>query len=277
MLAAIAVIAAMVTVPGGKAEAAEPTDFTPNYEIGGRVNDGSQAEAWGSLTWAGPPKDGVNANEKNDVGWAWCIDPQKLYPNTKTSTLYSAQNAKRLDIPSEYRDAVIRLALEWQKAIAKGDKAAAGTYVVYMVALISERPVDRTTAAYTINGQQPKYQNPYGLVNYPSFNGSMEEFTELTGLEIESAENSGTNENGGGPSFKKVSDIPEQPADYYITVVLPVKGNGERDLAAQRVMPPDQPGLPDSGDSDNETPKISTNADFEDGSHEVVAGAKIVD
>ena len=38
VLAAIAVIAAMVTVPGSKAGAAEPTDFTPNVEMGGRVN-----------------------------------------------------------------------------------------------------------------------------------------------------------------------------------------------------------------------------------------------
>ena len=41
VLAAIAVIAAMVTVPGSKAGAAEPTDFTPNVEMGGRVNVGA--------------------------------------------------------------------------------------------------------------------------------------------------------------------------------------------------------------------------------------------
>ena len=50
VLAAIAVIAAMVTVPGSKAGAAEPTDFTPNVEMGGRVNVGEDAQAWGSLT-----------------------------------------------------------------------------------------------------------------------------------------------------------------------------------------------------------------------------------
>ena len=33
VLAAIAVIAAMVTVPGAKAEAAEPTDFVPNMDL----------------------------------------------------------------------------------------------------------------------------------------------------------------------------------------------------------------------------------------------------
>ncbi|OUJ21537.1 VaFE repeat-containing surface-anchored protein, partial [Corynebacterium kefirresidentii] len=39
---------------------------------------------------------------------------------------------------------------------------------------------------------------------------------------------------------------------------------------------PEEPGTPGEGDEEK-TPKISTNADFEDGSHEVVAGAKIVD
>lgn len=265
VLAAIAVIAAMVTVPGSKAEAAEPTDFTPNEEMGGRVNVGTDAQAWGSLTWAGPPKDGTQANPNNDVGWAWCIDPLDKYPNNKTSVLYSKDNATKLSIPSEYRDAVIRLALEWQKAIEAGDKAAAGTYVVYMTALVSERPDNRTAAAYTINGQNPKYMNPYGLVNFPTFNGSMEEFTDLTGLEIESAYNPGTNENGGGPSFKKVSEIPEQPEDYFVTVVLPVDKSGNRAPGMQRVMPPDQPGLPDDeGETEEpttspETPKTEEN------------------
>ena len=265
VLAAIAVIAAMVTVPGSKAEAAEPTDFTPNEEMGGRVNVGTDAQAWGSLTWAGPPKDGTQANPNNDVGWAWCIDPLDKYPNNKTSVLYSKDNATKLSIPSEYRDAVIRLALEWQKAIEAGDKAAAGTYVVYMTALVSERPDNRTAAAYTINGQNPKYMNPYGLVNFPTFNGSMEEFTDLTGLEIESAYNPGTNENGGGPSFKKVSEIPEQTEDYFVTVVLPVDKSGNRAPGMQRVMPPDQPGLPDDeGETEEpttspETPKTEEN------------------
>lgn len=38
VLAAIAVIAAILTVPGVKAEAAEPTDFVPNMELGGKPN-----------------------------------------------------------------------------------------------------------------------------------------------------------------------------------------------------------------------------------------------
>ena len=261
VLAAIAVIAAMVTVPGSKAGAAEPTDFTPNVEMGGRVNVGEDAQAWGSLTWAGPPKDGTKANPNNNVGWAWCIDPLDKYPNNKTSVLYSKDNATKLSIPSEYRDAVIRLALEWQKAIKAGDKAAAGTYVVYMIALVSERPDNRTAAAYTINGQQPKYNNPYDQVNFPTFNGSMKEFTDLTGLEIESAYTPGNK----GPSFKKVSEIPEQPADYFVTVVIPVEKNGKRAPGMQRVMPPDQPGLPDDeGETEEpttspETPKTEEN------------------
>ena len=175
--------------------------------------------------------------------------------------MYSKDNATKLSIPSEYRDAVIRLALEWQKAIKAGDKAAAGTYVVYMIALVSERPDNRTAAAYTINGQQPKYNNPYDQVNFPTFNGSMKEFTDLTGLEIESAYTPGNK----GPSFKKVSEIPEQPADYFVTVVIPVEKNGKRAPGMQRVMPPDQPGLPDDeGETEEpttspETPKTEEN------------------
>ncbi|MDK8763704.1 VaFE repeat-containing surface-anchored protein, partial [Corynebacterium sp. MSK218] len=259
VLTAIAVIAAMIAVPWMKAEAVEgdPTSFKPDFELGGAPNT-TNAKEWGSLTWAGPNISGVKANPNNNVGWAWCIDPMKHYPVTSVSTLYAKDNATKLDIAPEYRDAVIRLALKWQEALRNGDKSKAATYVVYMTALVGRDPIDRTTAAYTINEQQPRYSNPDGDVNFPAYKGSMEEFTELTGLKIESAENPGTNKTGAGPKFVKVADIPKQPDNYYITVVLP-KGGASR--GAQRVIPPDQPGLPDGG-GDNpgteETPESST-------------------
>ena len=245
VLAAIAVIAAMVTVPGGKAEAAEPTDFKPDFEIGGAPNT-TQAKQWGTLTWAGPNISGVKANPDNNVGWAWCIDPMKHYPVTTTGTLYSTDNAEKLDIDPEYRDAVIRLGLKWQEAIKNEEKAKAATYVIYMAAIVGRDPIDRTTAAYTINGEQPAYNNPDGKRNFPQFEGSLEEFTEITGFELVSAENPGTNATGAGPHFKKVAEVPKQPDEYFITVVIPAKGAAK---GAQRVIPPNQPGLPDTPDN----------------------------
>ena len=51
VLAAIAVIAAMVTVPGGKADAAEPTDYRPNTDLGNRDLIASKGvdDSWGPL------------------------------------------------------------------------------------------------------------------------------------------------------------------------------------------------------------------------------------
>ena len=257
VLAAIAVIAAILTVPGVKAEAAEPTDFVPNMELGGKPNT-QEARDWGSLTWAGPRTSGTNGNAKNDVGWAWCIDPQKLYPVATPHTLYAKENATKLDIPSEYRDAVIRLALKWQEAVNAGDKAAAGTYIVYMAALVGKTPIDRSTAAYTINGEQPAFDNPDGKPNYPKFAGSLEEFTELTGLKLVDPEAPGTNETGAGAKFEKVAEIPSQPAEYFITVIPPKDSMKYREQSSQRVLPPDQPGLPDNPDSEGGSEQPTT-------------------
>ena len=58
VLAAIAVIAAMVTVPGGKAEAAEPTDFKPNTTLGENTGKAAEDTSWGPLVWAGAPIEG---------------------------------------------------------------------------------------------------------------------------------------------------------------------------------------------------------------------------
>lgn len=83
VVAAIAVIAAMVTVPGVKAEAAEPTDFTPNSTLGNELKKEEKDPqhfaadySWGLLVWAGEPAGpGFNngGNKNNDVGWAWVV------------------------------------------------------------------------------------------------------------------------------------------------------------------------------------------------------------
>lgn len=97
ILATIAVIAALLTVPLNKASAAEPTDFVPNTTLGNEDkkeeksrDDTGEKEGhiaadynWGLLVWAGAPVGrgtGTGPNEKNDVGWAWCIEPHAKPP-----------------------------------------------------------------------------------------------------------------------------------------------------------------------------------------------------
>ena len=76
VLAAIAVIAAMVTVPGGNATAEEsqPSDFEVDDNLAGTVVkdfpwDGIES-SWGTLTYAGA-SEFTWGNDQNDAGWAW--------------------------------------------------------------------------------------------------------------------------------------------------------------------------------------------------------------
>ncbi|WP_408928450.1 VaFE repeat-containing surface-anchored protein [Corynebacterium tuberculostearicum] len=239
VLAAIAVIAAMVTVPGGKAEAAEPTDFVPNQDLGGEIGGKVEGD-WGALVWAGPAVQYSPGNKKNNVGWAYCIDGHSLRPSD-IGRLFDKENATKLNLAPEYRDAVIGLAIEQKEAVASGDKNTAVNNSVYIAALVGASAEDRKTAAKAITGSNPHYgqtgPDAGAYSNYPGFTGSVKEFTEKTGFEIVSDET---------PEFKKVFDVPRQPDDYFITIVEP-EGNG--DGSAQRVMPPDQPGLPDNPDN----------------------------
>jgi len=124
------------------------------------------------------------------------------------------------------------------------------------------------------------------------FTGSHEEFRELTGYKIV--------KDDGPVILKKDSSvqISEQPEDAYITVVRAAGGSGNK---AQTIMPVDQPGLPGnrekptdeetpvpdepatptpvppSSEPSEKTPELSTNADFAEGSHEVVANSTVVD
>ncbi|MBK4152301.1 VaFE repeat-containing surface-anchored protein, partial [Corynebacterium macginleyi] len=329
VVAAFAVIFSAIPSPGATAQEngnPQPTDFKPDEKLGGDPGNSYRSESWGSLLWAGaPPKEGFNGNPENNVGWAWCIDPHLYDPTVSRTAEYKRENAVKLDIRPEFRDAVINLALKWQQAIRDNDPAAAATYVVYMNALIGKAPTQRTTAAYTITGEQPRYGNLDGEVNYKAFKGSVEEFTKLTGLEFDGIENSGANdlisgpmESLAGPRFKKVAEIESQPESYYLTIVPPKRKKTKRDIQNhQRVLPPDQPGLPDIEEDKPEEsptpdqpseeqpskeqpttqpsteptestpttsasekelqPKIRTKAEFAGDAHQVVAGAKIVD
>ncbi|MBK4159780.1 VaFE repeat-containing surface-anchored protein, partial [Corynebacterium macginleyi] len=271
------------------AEDSQPTDFKPDENLGGTVGKDfpweSIRETWGTLTYA-TDHEFVRGNPENNAGWGWCIDPGKVYPTASRTGKYLKSNAEKLKIPTQYRDAAINIAMKWQEAIRK-EKAAtsdaqkvqyrkkAGTYVVYLQALVSQRPADRTRAVMAITGANPKYENPDGQLNYPGFIGNMEEFTELTGLKLEKAYGG---PDQGGPSFTKVSDVKSYPDSFYITVVQPVAADGKRRgygfYSFQRLIPPDQPGLPPL---EEKKPEISTKAELAGDAGQVVAGAKVID
>ena len=265
VLTAIAVIAAMVAVPGMKAEAAEPTDFTPNTSLGNETkkeeSDPQHFAAdynWGLLVWAGEPAGpGFNngGNKDNNVGWAWCIEPHAKTP-LNTFEKYDKKNATKLEYDATYHDAVINLGRKMESAAAKGDSKSAANYYVYLLMFINSSQNPKLWPASTIVQNDKKY--------FPAFTGSHEEFTQLTGYKIE-----GLVDN---PKLVKdpTVEIAQQPADAYITVVHPNKNRASR---AQSVIPVDQPGLPD----EPVEPKISTNADFANGATEVVAGAQVND
>ena len=136
ILATIAVIAALLTVPLNNASAAEPKDFKPNTTLGSEYKkelksreetgeDESYIAAdynWGVLVWAGAPVGegtGTGPNEKNDVGWAWCLDPLVHTP-LETKKAYQKATATRLKYDKQYHDAVINLARKMKSAAARG-------------------------------------------------------------------------------------------------------------------------------------------------------------
>ena len=283
ILATVAVIAALLTVPLNNASAAEPKDFKPNTTLGDETQKnplkkpatpGEEAEynqlgidpSWGYLVWAGAPQipEGENSennkpNPKNDVGWGWCAEPG-LFTPFETTHSYEKAKAKRLNLSAEYRDPAIRLARMLKSAVAKGEKGKAANYYVYLAAFTSANQMSKYKVAGTITGLDPKYNNRFDRENFPSYTGTYKEFTELTGFKYEGR-------YVDSQKLVRVKSIPEQPKDAYITIVNPA-GSGYED--AQPVMPVDQPGLPD-------LPSIETEAKFADGSSEVVNGAVVTD
>ena len=209
ILAAIAVIAALLTVPWGNAGAAEPTDFKPNTTLGNEVSKRAGMEVkdpttgetklksltgedynWGLLVWAGElldpemdPHPDDRPNKKNDVGWAWCIEPTNGTP-FETNRVYDQANAETLEFPGEYHDAVIGLARMMQTAVAQKDSRAAANYYVYLLMFIATATEDKEMAEGTITGDDPYLYRPDGTKlrkAFPAYTGSHDEFTELTG------------------------------------------------------------------------------------------------
>ncbi|WP_290205365.1 VaFE repeat-containing surface-anchored protein [Corynebacterium aurimucosum] len=198
-----------------------------------------------------------------------------------TYSAYKAETAGKAPIPEGFRDAAINLAVKLRDATEREDKGAASRYSVYLAAVLGADQKSQTAAVLTITGEDRAYKAPGGFEWYPYFNGSPEEFKQLTGYGIETfriTDDYGFETDDYGFEFvaDPTVDIPAAPADSFITIVGP-DGNLERgDLDAQRVMPPDQPGLPDD-EGESVEPKISTNADFANGATEVVAGAQVND
>ncbi|MEK0128807.1 adhesin, partial [Corynebacterium marquesiae] len=277
VLAAIAVIAAMLTVPGGKAEAAEPTDFEPNYDMGLESTRASGDDSWGPLVWAGAPPEGIaSGNKANDVGWAWCIDYTQADPMHKGGSYQRATaGALRFDDP-KYQDAAIGLALKLRDAQNRGDKESAKKYIVYLAAIISD-PAGRTAAINFIKGNLA-YGDAYNVSRFQGFTGTEKEFTELTGLRIEKEVAQNLDDQFSvDPSVK----IDKQPADAFLTIVGPGGIYMHTTGKGQRVLPPDQPGLPgEDGEGSNpsgQEPSIKTEAKFAEGSTRVVNGAVVTD
>ena len=230
VLTAIAVIAAMIAVPGARARAAEPTDFVPNKDLGTLTNDvnGTGSDStWGALVWAGAvePSDFVGKNYQgspdSNVGWAWCIDPAAVTPLNQ-DVAYLHRDAEKLRV-TEHRDAVFNLAVEMQKAVRDDRSQDALNYNVYLAALVGRTASDRTAAAQTITGTNGHYGMPatWGVVHYPGFDGSPEEFTQLTGLKIVS--------DFDPPKYELDPDveIPQAAEDSFITVIVPKGANGK--------------------------------------------------
>ena len=247
VLAAIAVIAAMVTVP--RADAAEPTDFEPNLTLGEKTKDRVEDRTWGPLVWAGQnDQPGFHpGGPRNDVGWAWCIDVQAPNP-MRVGFNYEVSAAGKAPIIDEYRDAAIRVAIKLRDAAAAGDKDKAKNYSVYLAALLGATKEYRKTAALTITGLDRKYAEPFGNEWYPTFDGSAEEFKQLTGFDIQVEP--GVELSAANVEYVRDNsvEVPSYPDEYFITIVGP-DGNLTGDKRAQRVFPPDQPGLPDTPDN----------------------------
>jgi len=261
VLAVIAVIAAMVTVPGANAqESGGQVDITANDDLGnpsGKINGGDPE--WGSLVWAGkPPKEARKyrnwANPKNNAGWAWCIDIGKYHPMHRTNgALYDIDQAGKVEIPEERRDAAINVATKMIQAYKQGDKATVATYSVYLSALIGDPSVQERVHEYMTAPTADEQLNDIFAQTMGFYHGSLEEFTQLTGFTVE--------DSAGWPLVPVSGvDVPKAPEDAYITVVGPDgRLTGQGSLGAtgrfQRLMPPDQPGLPDT---EEEQPEEST-------------------
>ncbi|WP_410762072.1 VaFE repeat-containing surface-anchored protein [Corynebacterium rhinophilum] len=141
-----------------------------------------------------------------------------------------------------------------------------------MSAIISD-PSGREAAINFINGNLG-YGDANNVSRFQGFEGSPQEFTELTGLRIVKTTAQNLDDQFDvDPSVK----IDKQPADAFLTIVGPNGIYKHTSGGGQRVLPPDQPGLPDDDGGEDRNPEISTQAEFAGDADQVVAGAKVTD
>ncbi|WKE56276.1 VaFE repeat-containing surface-anchored protein [Corynebacterium tuberculostearicum] len=253
----------MVTVPGAKAEESKfgvemPTPNTDLSDVHSRGGEGWDA-SWGNLVWAGKPntpQDGNpsrNGNKSNNVGWALCIDPGRQTP-MGNSQPYLIENADMLRFDSEhinpdYEDGAIYLATKLRDALDAGDKETVKEYWVYLSAIIGA-PAAAAQSLAVINGTLTQGGDHAEGQLFPDFHGDLETFTKLTGLRVVS-------ENPVKFERDPNIDVPKAPNGAYITIVAP-NGKAEGAPQAQRVMPVDQPGLPDNPDNGGSSEQPTT-------------------
>ncbi|WP_408924359.1 VaFE repeat-containing surface-anchored protein [Corynebacterium tuberculostearicum] len=260
VLAAIAVIAAMVTVPGAKAEAIQ---IQPDNDSFGSDTEklAGVTKGWGTMVWAGAPiKDpnkewttdfGKAGNRGSNAGWAWCVDISKAEPMRNTAK-YDIATAGKAPIPENLRDAAINVATLSKQALKKGEEGrqTVATYSYYLSALIGDNSSSKIARHGIVDPESMKNDEYVGPV-FKDFKGSLKEFESLTGFTIN------PNEPWELQKLDSVS-VPKAPEGAFITLVGP---NGRltgptkpgekigKNANDQRVMPPDQPGLPDNPDN----------------------------
>ncbi|WP_183129444.1 VaFE repeat-containing surface-anchored protein [Corynebacterium macginleyi] len=143
---------------------------------------------------------------------------------------------------------------------------------MYLAAIVSDAS-GREAAINFINGNLG-YGDANNVSRFKGFEGSPQEFTQLTGLRILKATAQNLDDQfAADPSVT----IDKQPADAFLTIVGPNGIYKRASGGGQRVLPPDQPGLPNDSGREEKNPEIRTEAKFAEGSTRVVNGAVVTD
>ena len=215
VLAAIAVIAAMVAVPGARAIAGDVGQLQADNDLGdsARKQPGYD-ESWGTLVWGGKPvvpegtSFGQTGHPENSMGWGWCVDVPKPIPKEASSYKFDLANAGEAPIPNspnitgasqeDIRDAAINVATKLKHAYsqaksarANGDvegearaKAEASNLSYYLSMLIGDNSSAKLARKAAANPQLAEHDLVIKSFYY-GYKGNLEEFKTLTGFDVE--------------------------------------------------------------------------------------------
>ncbi|MDU2270215.1 MAG: hypothetical protein E7E09_09995, partial [Winkia neuii] len=250
-------------------ELGETVEFTPNYDFADiPQGSGSYADK-GNIIWGGNGgSDNGVTNKKSNIGFAWCIDLGLRTPADAKNLIWDKSTAQKLTPANiadttkdtahgqERYDAAYKMITNMINSWKAGKYDEAKKYNLYAQALLGN-PTAQGTAGEVINsnGQASPQAGTYSGVT-PG------EFTDLTGFKA----------MAGGPSvFDHAIDF-KAPEGSYLTYVPPTLPNGKVAVnQAQRMVPPDQPGIK----PEPKNPVIKTKASLD--GDQVKAGAKVVD